>query len=92
VEFWVWVDDKDEDERKANGVPPTEEERALKKIFKVAAGPESVCYACPSTYRLARRLVRFAIDGIRFSEVVEEAEETLEEWTKLRYSSKVPAV
>lgn len=71
--IWAWLDDEEGDERTANDVPPTEEGRILKKSFEKAAGPEFVRYAYPSAYRLARRLVRFAIDGIRTSEDFREA-------------------
>jgi aminoglycoside phosphotransferase (APT) family kinase protein len=87
--IWAWTDDEEEDERTANNVPPTEEERILKKTFEEAAGPEFMHYAYPSTYRLARRLVRFAIDGIRSSEDVDEAEAMLKEWEEVRAGSKV---
>ena len=87
--IWVWLDDEDEDERIANDVPPTEEGRSLKKAFEEAAGPEYVRYAYPSAYRLARRLVRFAIDGMCSTEHLREAKEMLKEWTELRGGSKV---
>lgn len=87
--IWTWVNDGDEDERTANDVPPTEEGRSLKKAFEEAAGPEFVRYAYPSAYRLARRLVRFAIDGVFSNEQVTEAEEMFKEWTELRSGSMV---
>jgi hypothetical protein len=87
--IWAWLDDEDEDERIANDVPLTEEGRSLKKAFEEAAGPEFVRYAYPSAYRLARRLVRFVIDGMRSTEHLREAEEMLKEWTELRGDSKV---
>lgn len=37
-------------------------------------------FAYPSAYRLARRLVRFAADGIRSNEDFYEAEAMLKEW------------
>ena len=95
--FWIWAwpdddddeDDDDEDERTANDVPPTEEGRFLKKSFEEAAGPEYVRYAYPSAYRLARRLVRFAIDGMHSNEQYKEANAMLKEWTELRGGSMV---
>jgi aminoglycoside phosphotransferase (APT) family kinase protein len=87
--IWAWADDEDEDERTANDVPPTEENRALKSAFEEAAGAEFVRYAYPSAYRLARRLIRFAIDGQRSNEDLKEAEAMLAEWKEIRVGSAV---
>ncbi|KAF3009714.1 hypothetical protein E8E13_008944 [Curvularia kusanoi] len=87
--FWIWAwDDEEEDERTANDVPPTEEGRELKNLFEEAAGADFVRYAYPSAYRLARRLVRFAIDGMNSNEHIKEANTMLEEWDKVRDMSK----
>lgn len=82
--IWAWKDDEDEDERTANDTPPTEECKALKSTFEQAAGPLYIRYAYAPAYRLARRLLRFAIDGIRSSEDVDEAEAMLQEWSETR--------
>ena len=87
--IWAWADDEEEDERTANDVPPTEEGRALKNAFEEAAGAEFVRYAYPSAYRLARRLIRFAIDGQRSNEDLKEAESMLTEWKEIRVGSAV---
>ncbi|KAI0849181.1 kinase-like domain-containing protein [Daldinia vernicosa] len=58
---WGWLDGEDEDERTANDVPPTVEGRQLKKAFERAAGKDYMRFAYNPAYRLARRLVRFAI-------------------------------
>jgi aminoglycoside phosphotransferase (APT) family kinase protein len=86
---WAWADDEEEDERTANDVPPTDEGRALKKTFEEAAGDEFVRYAYPPAYRLARRLIRFAIDGQRTTEDLREAEAMLKEWKEIRGGSAV---
>ncbi|KAH3951810.1 hypothetical protein HBI56_084060 [Parastagonospora nodorum] len=85
--IWAWAEDEDEDERTANDEPPTEEGRILKQAFEQAAGPEFIRYAYPSAYRLARRLVQFAMDGITFSQDFRDADAMLEEWAELRKSS-----
>jgi serine/threonine protein kinase/aminoglycoside phosphotransferase (APT) family kinase protein len=82
--IWAWNDDEDEDERTANDTPPTDEGKALKQAFEDAAGAEYVQYAYPPAYRLARRLVRFAISGIQTSEDLKEAESMLREWNEVR--------
>jgi hypothetical protein len=89
--MWLlaWADDEVEDERKANDVPSSEEGRALKKIFEDTAGPEFVRYAYPPSYRLARRPVRFAINGIRSNEDVNGG--MLREWEVVRHCLKAPA-
>ncbi|KAK3299653.1 uncharacterized protein B0H64DRAFT_430617 [Chaetomium fimeti] len=78
--IWAWQDDEDEDERTANDEPPTPEARQLKTLFESAAGPDYVRLAYGPPYRLARRLVRFAIDGVRSNEDYNEAEVMLQEW------------
>lgn len=87
--IWSWQDDEDEDERMANEEPVTPEQQELKKVFEAAAGRHYVQYAYPPGYRLARRLVRFAIHGIRSSEDEQEAEAMLEEWQGLRQQDRV---
>ncbi|KAI1135591.1 kinase-like domain-containing protein [Hypoxylon sp. FL0543] len=83
--IWCWKDDEDEDERTANDDPPTLEAQELKKLFEEAAGEDYMRFAYQPAYRLARRLVRFAIDGrIRSSEDVREAEEMLQEWEAIK--------
>ncbi|KAI8963091.1 kinase-like domain-containing protein [Daldinia sp. FL1419] len=83
--IWCWLEDEDEDERTANDDPPTIEARELKDAFEKAAGEEYMRFAYEPAYRLARRLVKFAIDGpIRSNEEYTEAEEMLEEWAAIR--------
>lgn len=79
--IWGWLDDEDEDERTASEEPPTPEARELKKLFEEAAGEDYIRFSYPPAYLLARRLVRFAIDGrIRSNEDMKAAEEMLQEW------------
>lgn len=86
--LWAWQADEDEDERTADDIPATTEDRELKKIFEDAAGPKYLRFAYCSAYRLARRLVRFAIDGIRSSEDIHEAMGMQQEWSEWRRSYK----
>lgn len=81
--IWCWQYGDDEDERLANEEPATSEQRELKKVFEAAAGPLYVKLAYPPAYRLARRLVRFAIDGMRSNGSWEESEDMLDEWRSL---------
>ncbi|KAK6954574.1 hypothetical protein Daesc_004541 [Daldinia eschscholtzii] len=83
--IWAWLEDEDEDEKTANDDPPTEEQRQLKKTFEKAAGGKYMRFAYEPAYRLARRLLRFAIDGeIRSNQDLTEAEEMLKEWETIR--------
>jgi len=82
--IWDWQDDEDEDELSANDDPKTAEARELKLIFEEAAGPVYARFAYVSVYRLARRLVRFALFGIRSSEDCREADEMLHEWSAIQ--------
>lgn len=81
---WAWQDDEEEDERTANDDPPDAEGRQLKSLFESAAGPDYVRLAYGPHYRLARRLVRFAVEGVRFSEQHKEAMDMFREWADLR--------
>lgn len=87
--IWSWQEDEDEDERMANEVPAATEQKVLKAEFEAAAGPLYIQCAYNPVYRLARRLVRFAIDGIRSTRDEQEAEAMLEEWEKLHQQDVV---
>lgn len=89
--IWDWQEDEHEDERLANEEPATPEQKELKTVFETAAGPQYVRCAYHPAYRLARRLVRFAIDGIRSNEDVKEAEAMLGEWQSLLLQPAVKA-
>ncbi|RYP66489.1 hypothetical protein DL769_006032 [Monosporascus sp. CRB-8-3] len=84
VWIWAWKDDEDEDERTANEEPPTPEARQLKQLFEDAAGQDYLKFAYEPAYRLSRRLVRFAIDGVRSNEDFKEAKTMLQEWHSMR--------
>lgn len=87
VWLWAWQDDEDEDERLANDKPPTPEGCQIKQLFEAAAGHDYLKYAYEPSYRLARRLVRFAIDGVRYNEDFKEADMMLQEWSSIHQSS-----
>ena len=85
--IWAWQEDEDEDERTANDDPPNPEARQLKAQFESAAGPDYIRLAYGPPYRLARRLVRFAVEGVRSNEDYKEAEVMLQEWADLYTST-----
>ncbi|KAI4862922.1 hypothetical protein F4820DRAFT_393044 [Hypoxylon rubiginosum] len=90
VWIWTWLNDDDndddddddeyDDERMANQEPPTPEGRQLKQLFEEAAGPDYARFAYTPAYQLARRLVRFSMEGLYSNESIEEAEALLAEW------------
>ncbi|KAJ9610292.1 hypothetical protein H2200_005069 [Cladophialophora chaetospira] len=82
--IWGWQDDDDEDERTANDEPSDPKNRELKHIFEEAAGKEYIHYAYEPVYRLARRLVRFAMENLRSGEDFPEKDEMLAEWASIR--------
>jgi aminoglycoside phosphotransferase (APT) family kinase protein len=86
--IWGWQDDEDEDERTANNEPPTLEARQLKLLFEKAAGPDYMRLAYDPAYRLARRLVRFAFEGVRSNEHFKEAQTMLQEWAETHHPGK----
>ncbi|KAK6955569.1 hypothetical protein Daesc_003209 [Daldinia eschscholtzii] len=81
--LWAWQGDDEEDERIANDEPPSPEGRQLKQLFEEAAGPDYVRFAYKPAYRLARQLVRFAVQGLCSNEDYNEARKMLQEWKEL---------
>ncbi|KAI0882489.1 uncharacterized protein GGS22DRAFT_195765 [Annulohypoxylon maeteangense] len=87
--LWAWNNGGYQDESQANAMPPTPEARQLKRRFEEAAGQKYLMFAYAPAYRLARRLVRFAVEDIRSNEDYKEAEQMVEEWTAMRGHLKV---
>ncbi|CAM1503315.1 Fc.00g080910.m01.CDS01 [Cosmosporella sp. VM-42] len=85
---WAWVDDEEEDERTANDEPATPQQRLLKKLFEDAAGPEYLKFAYEPVYRLARRLVQFAVEGVPMCDMSDGIWEMIEEWKDIRRQGK----
>jgi len=82
--LWAWNDEDDEDERLANETPPTSELRELKQVFEHAAGLTYRRFAYGAQYRLARKLIRFTIDGLQSNEDLISAEMLLAEWVEVQ--------
>ncbi|TAQ90605.1 hypothetical protein B7494_g1058 [Chlorociboria aeruginascens] len=87
--LWAWNDEDDEDERLANDNPATPELRELKQLFEHAAGPTYRRFAYGAQYRLALKLMRFAIDGLQSNEDLTSAELLLAEWVEVQRSLKL---
>ncbi|KAI1476564.1 kinase-like domain-containing protein [Daldinia eschscholtzii] len=81
--LWAWQGDDEEDERVANDEPQSPEGRQLKQLFEEAAGPGYVRFAYKPAYRLARQLIRFAVQGLCSNEDYNEARKMLQEWKEL---------
>lgn len=75
--IYTWNEDEDEGERMANDIPPFKGGRELKPIFDEVDGEEYIKLAYELAYRLARRLISFAMEGIRYNEDFKDAEATL---------------
>ncbi|KAI1460847.1 hypothetical protein F4805DRAFT_415751 [Annulohypoxylon moriforme] len=86
--LWAWHNADYQDESRANATPPSPEAGELKQLFEEAAGPEYARFAHVPAYRLARRLVRFAVEDIRSNEDYKEAEQLVEEWRAIRNNQK----
>ncbi|PMD41799.1 hypothetical protein L207DRAFT_565571 [Hyaloscypha variabilis F] len=72
--LWAWNDEGEEDERLPNMTPPTPDLRELKQLFEYVAGATYLRFAYGPQYRLARKLMRFAIDGLQSNEDLKSAE------------------
>lgn len=88
--WWVWaVDDEDDgadwdeqDESRALEEPPTTYARELKRLFEDTVGEEYCHYAYKTQYRLARRLFRFAVNGMHGNEDISDADKLFDEWSQ----------
>lgn len=78
--IWVWIGDEQEDEFRANDEPITAENQVLKHIFEIAAGPVYMRFAYETPYRLARRLMTFAIETRDSAYEVRDTIVMCEEW------------
>jgi len=78
--IWNWLDGGNEDQRKANDMPPTEEQQELKELFEDLVGWEFKQCAYHTAYRLARTLFRLALYGYQSDHAIDDAEKLLEEW------------
>ena len=86
--WWLWQDDPDDDgsdwdeldESKAQEEPKTENGRELLKIFEESVGDDFLEYAYEPQYMLARKLFRFAKDGLHSNQDAEAADAFLKEW------------
>ncbi|KAK5652970.1 hypothetical protein OQA88_9450 [Cercophora sp. LCS_1] len=79
--MWLWAraNEEEEDERHANDVPSNPENREIKEIFEQAAGSTYLQLVYQPQYRLAERLVVFAINGMNTTEHLQEAIDMLDE-------------
>lgn len=68
----------------ADGIPVMEEDLALKTAFDKAAGPEYMRYAYMPVYRLARKLVHFALEPMSSNADVDDADDVLADWEMIR--------
>ncbi|KAK0722352.1 hypothetical protein B0T26DRAFT_702394 [Lasiosphaeria miniovina] len=90
--MWLWTRTADRvcpcaqclGELTANDDPATPEARELKQLFEDAAGPDYLRFAYQPQYRLARKLVRFALRTQYTDKDGDEASEMLDEWHDLR--------
>lgn len=87
--LWAWNAEDKEDERLANNTPQTPELCELKEMFEQAAGPAYRRFAYGAQYRLARKLMQLAIDGLQSDEDLIAAEVLLAEWIEVRGSLKL---
>lgn len=82
--LWAWNDKDVEDECLANNTPSTPELCELKQLFEDAAGPMYRQFAYDAKYRLARKLMHFAINGSWSNEDYREWQSLMAEWKEVR--------
>ena len=83
---WLWCYDDDPyfDEATAYEAPEDPEMEDLKRLFNELVGEEFVKLAYSPQYRLARRLFKYAVEGIFGCWDVEAIDELVSEWSDFR--------
>lgn len=92
--MWLWNWDKDMErdlddgdwEEGADEVPGTEGEREIKKLFEEGVGEEGLRVMYGMSWRLARKLVDFAVKGLHSSWGFDDCERVLGVWAECRDS------
>lgn len=81
--LWAWEGNENEDEMRANCEPAAALNRELKGIFETTAGPVYKRFAYAAPYRLARRLMTFAMETHPSVYEVTEAINMCQEWISI---------
>ncbi|KAF6225975.1 hypothetical protein HO173_012642 [Letharia columbiana] len=84
--IWAWDFEEDEDEAHANDTPNSLKQQELKQLFEDAVGERFLGFAYPPQYRIARRLFKFAQQGMNASWHIEDADRLISEWAQIRPS------
>ena len=82
--IWAWNAEENEDEAHASDTPNTLKQQQLKKLFEDAVGEKFLHFAYPPQYRIARRLFKFAQDGMNASWHIQDADRLISEWAGMR--------
>lgn len=82
--IWAWNAEQNEDEAHANDAPNTLKQQQLKHLFEDAVGEKFLNFAYPPEYRIARRLFKFAQQGMNASWHIEDADRLISEWAGMR--------
>lgn len=85
--IWAWNAEDNEDQAYANDTPNTLKQQQLKRLFEDAVGESFLRFAYPPQYRIARRLFRFAQQGMNASWHIEDADRLISEWAAMRPAS-----
>jgi hypothetical protein len=90
---WLWdfkgENEEELDEAVAHKDPEDEDLLAIKRAFENAVGQVWCAYAYKTEYRLARDIVRLAINGFRSNDDYDVAARVVKEWDELRPDSAV---
>ncbi|KAF2792892.1 hypothetical protein K505DRAFT_197738, partial [Melanomma pulvis-pyrius CBS 109.77] len=78
--LWAWKEGEEEDETKASDTPENLDDQIVKKAFEEAVRPEYLKYAYTPEYRLARDILRLAIQGISSNDDFRDADAFVERW------------
>lgn len=82
--IWAWNTEANEDEAHAKDTPNAFKQQQLKQLFEDAVGEKFLRFAYPPEYRIARRLFKFAQQGMNASWHIDDADKLISEWAPMR--------
>lgn len=84
--IWAWEGQNDDDENINDDEPATTEQKELKRAFENAVGPEYIHQGRETGFRIARRMIPWALHGIHATWDMKAVDSFLDDWAAYRPS------
>lgn len=84
--IWAWEGQIDDDENINDDEPVIDENKELQRLFEDAAGPKVVHQGRETGFRLARRIIPWALHGIHTTWTMKAADALIDDWAVYRPS------